>query len=98
MKKLLYAVRDDLGEVFMSPFCSINDSTAKRDFIDGVSKQANKNDLTLYYIGEYNDNSGILTPILAPKRIMSGLEMNSDGTATSINDDDNQTSLAEESS
>jgi hypothetical protein len=36
----------------------------------------------LYYVGEYNDNSGIITPLLTPKRLISGLEVNSTGTAT----------------
>ncbi len=38
MIKQIYCVRDDLAEVFNNPFCSINDSTAKRDFMDGVQQ------------------------------------------------------------
>jgi len=75
MKKLMYCVRDDLAEVFQNPFCSINDGTAKRDFIDGVTKQPQKNDLTLYAVGSYDDSSGLITPLQSPTRIMSGLEV-----------------------
>lgn len=75
MKKNIYCVRDDLAEVFQPPFLSINDSTAKRDFIDGVSKSDYKNDLALYAIGTHDDATGIIAPFVAPKRLMTGFEV-----------------------
>lgn len=75
MKKLLYCVRDDIAEVFMPPFASINDNTAMRDFINGVHDKQEKNDLTLYQIGQFNDASGIVVPLTSPKRLLSGLEV-----------------------
>lgn len=75
MKKLMYSVRDDVAEVFQQPFCSINDSTAKRDYIDGVAESPHKNDLTLYALGDYNDATGVITVFATPKRIMTGFEV-----------------------
>lgn len=75
MKKMIYCVRDELAEVFMDPFTSINDATAKRDFIAGVTESNKKNDLALYAIGEYNDNTALLVPFTAPKRLITGFEV-----------------------
>ena len=75
MKKMMYSVRDDLAEVFQDCFASINDSTAKRDFINGVSGKMIKNDLTLYCVGEFNDATGLFTPLMAPRRMLSGMEI-----------------------
>ena len=94
MKKNIYCVRDDLAEVFQDMFCSINDSTAKRDFINGVSQTEHKNDLTLYFLGYYDNHSGMITMDTNPRRIMSGLEVNTAGNMASVSDDDNKTEAA----
>ena len=75
MKKSIYSVRDNIAETFAAPFLSINDSTAKRDFIDGVASSPHKDDLVLFNLGEYSETSGIINPNDTPQRIMSGLEV-----------------------
>ena len=67
MKRKVYSVRDDLAEVFNNPFLSINDDTAKRDFMQGAMESNIKNDIALYCIGEFNDNSGLLVPLPTPR-------------------------------
>lgn len=79
MIKNLYSVRDNLAEVFMGLYASINHSTAKREFIDTLHKQkgnVSKDDLVLYFMGTYNDNSGQIISCESPEKILMGLELN----------------------
>ena len=73
MKKYMYSVRDDMALIFQPPFASHNDDTAIRDFVAGCSdpKVLTANDLSLYKVGEWNDATGIFTP-LEPNKIAHG--------------------------
>lgn len=67
MKIGVYAVRDEVAEVFMYPHTSINNAVAERDFRslcsqDGSPLHANRSDLVLYRIGSFDDNLGSISP------------------------------------
>ena len=74
MRTQLYSVYDTIAAVFNKPFTEHNDESAKRAFTNSASEQPNINDYALYHLGEYDDNSGVITPV-TPVRIMTGLEI-----------------------
>lgn len=74
MKKYLFSVYDNVAEVFNNPFTEINNATATRSFVNSFSDNPNKNDISLYLVGEYNDSNGDIKAI-KPKRIYSGLDI-----------------------
>ena len=74
MKKSIYTIYDSVSEVFNNPFVAINNASAIRSFQDGLADQPHKEDYHLYHCGDYNDNTGILTPNNVPERIWSGTE------------------------
>lgn len=60
----VYTIRDQAGEFFLPPFTAPNDAVAKRMFIasmgDGFSHRM---DFVLYYIGDFSDVDGTLSPV-----------------------------------
>lgn len=71
----LYSIHDNIAELFNKPFTEINDGTAKRSFTQSVDKSPNKNDYTLYLIGIFDDQTGIVHPFDIPKKLMTGFEI-----------------------
>ena len=61
----MYTIKDNLRG-FMVPYNAINDEVAKRDFINSCqtveTMKPIKNDLDLYYLGEYEDETAEFTP------------------------------------
>lgn len=58
----LYAVFDSVSEEFGQPFCCKNDKLALKGFkkfLEG--KNFEEDDLSLFYIGSYNTDSGALS-------------------------------------
>lgn len=77
MKTIIVAVRDVKAEVYAQPFCVVNSATAIRSFSDQVNNQDPKNmwnqhpqDFSLYQIGTYEDNTGLIEPITPPKLLI----------------------------
>lgn len=63
MKKILYSVQDKKAGFFGSPFFSLNDAMAARDFNNAAEEPGtllNKNpeDFALYRLGSYDTESG----------------------------------------
>jgi hypothetical protein len=58
----MYSIYDSVAEVYNKPFCEINDGTAVRAFSQAMQENPNSYDFHLFYIGEYNDSTGLVTP------------------------------------
>lgn len=74
MKMYLYSIRDNLAEVFNKPYTSINDGTAVRAFQGAMQENPDKDDYSLYCIGEYHDHDGSIIPH-PPVRVINGFEI-----------------------
>lgn len=65
MKYKVFAVRDKLRG-FMQPLIDLNELSAKRDFSQGINKNPGMNfapsDYDFYLIGEFDSDSGVITP------------------------------------
>lgn len=61
MKYNLYSVRDRLVG-FNAPFIMPNEDVAKRAFKQRIEKDPNAEDLELYRLGNYDDETGIIVP------------------------------------
>lgn len=75
MNTNFYSVFDILSSVFHKPFTELNHATAKRAFSTSVTSIPHKNDLVLYYLGSFDDNTGYLTSKENPEKIITGLEV-----------------------
>ena len=62
----MYAVKDELSEIFLSPVMMRNDNEALRAFKSQVNHtdiwKDNPGDFGLYRVGEYNDATGEIEP------------------------------------
>lgn len=80
MRLKLYAYRDSKIETFTDPFLQHTPGEAERTFRDTVSNPKSKlnqhpEDFSLYYLGEYETNTGIITPLKAPEHIMQAIQV-----------------------
>nr|WAE43297.1 MAG: nonstructural protein [Microviridae sp.] len=79
MKLLAFSIFDEKAKAFCIPFFVHNVNLALRSFGDavlnestGISKHAG--DYKLYKLGEYDDNSGMLTSLDIPEFIANALD------------------------
>lgn len=75
MKQKIYSIRDSKAEYFTQPFFKKTHGEAERDFKMLASEPDSKickfkEDYDLYYLGEYDENTGILTPLPLPEAMM----------------------------
>lgn len=75
MKYGLYSVRD-VHNGFGLPVCDYNDHTAKRSFLAAVSQDGviSPADYDLFYIGQFDTESGIISPLPFPSIVCRGTE------------------------
>lgn len=71
----IYVIRDVKSEVYGTPYFSPNDSVAVRSFFDLAHSpdtlvNRHPEDFSLYYIGDYYDDSAQLQPVV-PKFVAS---------------------------
>lgn len=60
----MYVIRDRKGGFYGTPFCSQNDDTAARDFLGFCRMPQNEylaDDLELFYVGDFDSESGEIT-------------------------------------
>lgn len=74
----IYSIRDTKGEVFNTPFFQKTHGEAERNFRQLVSDEKSlvskyPLDFNLYYIGEYDDQTGKIEPLTAPQHIMEAV-------------------------
>lgn len=60
MIKVLVSVKDEIAEVFNDPRAEINAASAIRAFSHSVKESPNKDDFTLYIVGEIDTRNGVI--------------------------------------
>lgn len=81
MKLAIYSIHDSAANAYTQPFFMHNDGLAIRAFQDNVNSTEDNNikkhpeQFTLFKLGEYDDNSGIIKPLPSPTHITGALEL-----------------------
>lgn len=80
-KLLMFSVQDAAADAFIRPFCFPAVGLAHRSFADEVNRNSADNsmyqhpdDYSLWRIGEFDEDSGIITPC-QPERIAAGSQV-----------------------
>ncbi len=70
----LYAVKDEMAELFLTPTVFRNEGEAKRQFKDAIKNNRiwkdNASDFSLYELGSFDENTGEIKPNLT--KVISG--------------------------
>lgn len=74
MQHKIYSIRDAKAEVFHPPFYKKTHGEAERDFHKLVNEPNNQvsmypDDFDLYYLGDFDDNTGKTKPLDTPQHI-----------------------------
>lgn len=80
MKTNVYAIRDLKGGIFCEPFVQNTHGVAERAFSELLRNPQSllhkyPEDYQLFQIGEYDDNSGLITSLKAPLHICSAQQL-----------------------
>lgn len=84
MNRAIFAIRDDkVGGFVQAPFTSFNGASAVRDvreLVNGSGPQGREHpfckhpgDFTLFELGQWNEETGAITPVDGGKRIVASL-------------------------
>lgn len=70
MKQKIYALRDVRTEAFLRPMFLQNSAVLERVLLDAKNDEnstlsLHPEDYQVYYLGEYDDNNGLITPVPA---------------------------------
>lgn len=71
MKQTLYAIQDVLVG-FNAPIIAANDEAMSRDYKIWAGKAPNGSDMRLFKVGEYDTETGEITPIV-PQCMIGGI-------------------------
>jgi hypothetical protein len=74
----IYTIRDSKAEVYTTPFYKKTHGEAERDFRsmsndDKTTINKYPEDFDLYYLGEYNDNTGFIESLETPQHIVKAV-------------------------
>ena len=74
-----YTVRDSKSEAFMKPFFNTTHGEAERNFRTAVNDPQSTmskfpEDFDLYYLGTYDDNTGLLEPRDTPEHMIKAIQ------------------------
>jgi len=80
MQHKIYCIRDAKAEIFGYPFYKKTHGEAERDFNTLVNDQKSTvfqfpDDFDLYYMGDYNDDSGQFKPLDTPQHIVKAVQL-----------------------
>lgn len=80
MKMVILAVRDSAMDAFMNPFAAPAVGLASRSFSDEVNKSdspmyGHPEDYDLFELGEFDQQSGRLTSLEAPRQVVRGRDV-----------------------
>lgn len=75
----VYSIRDAKAEYFTPPFYKKTHGEAERDFrtlVKDEKSTVNKypDDYDLYYLGEYNDETGVIKSLDTPQHILKAVQ------------------------
>lgn len=67
MNMQMFAILDAVAQHHTQPFCSTNSATASREFANTINEKGTKfftnpEDYSLYHIGQYDQDTGVLIP------------------------------------
>lgn len=67
----VFSVYDSKSETYGRPFCAKTKGEAIRDFTDVANNKDNNigkypTDFALFHLGDFDDNSGVVTPLSVP--------------------------------
>jgi len=71
MKKVIISVKDTVAEIFNDPRVEINTASAIRAFTHSIEDNKNKDDFTMYLLGEFDPINGEIKPC-DPVKIYTG--------------------------
>lgn len=77
----VYSIHDQAAEAFINPFFMHNDGLAIRAFQDNVNSKEENNiskhpeQFVLFKLGEYDDKTGLITTLEAPRALSTGIEL-----------------------
>lgn len=80
MKHYIYSVHDVKAEAFLRPFFVPTHGLAMRSFENEVKNPdspmyQNAEDYTLFQLGEFDDDTGKFETLMAPKSVLSGVQV-----------------------
>lgn len=80
MQYKMYSIKDAKAELFGTPFCKLTPGLAEREFQQLVSDPSTPiskypQDFDLWYVGDYDDNSGKITPRDTPEHIIKAIQL-----------------------
>lgn len=83
----MYSIRDDKAQLFHVPFFNKTHGEAERNFkqllVDDKSTISKyPEDFDLYYIGEYDDNTGKIETLATPQHIAKAINLKSQKDST----------------
>lgn len=76
-----FAVHDQKSKAFNTPFFKHTHGEAERDFKSAVNDNSQQNnnlhkypeDFDLYHVGEYDDQTGLFTPVKTPQIVIKAV-------------------------
>lgn len=76
----VFSIRDAKGEVFHTPFFKRHHGEAERDFMALVRDPKSQlhqfpDDFDLYFIGEYDDQTGVFKSLDTPQHMMKAVNV-----------------------
>lgn len=80
MKVMLFAARDAQMGGYLEPICALTEGMAMRSFRMAVETPehqfaVNPQDYALFYLGEFDQDTGVLIPAEQVRQICTGLQM-----------------------
>lgn len=82
----MFSIRDAKAEVFNTPFFQSTHGEAERSFRTAVMDEKTQlskypEDFDLYYLGEYDNNTGQFTPLDTPQHVLKAITcLNKEGS------------------
>lgn len=75
----IFSIRDQKSEVYNTPFYQKTHGEAERNFQQLVSDDKSTiskfpEDFDLYYLGEYDDNTGVTKPLDTPQHVAKAIQ------------------------
>jgi hypothetical protein len=79
MKKI-FCIKDEKSGAHYDPFTMSNSIDAQRAFMQGIKSEKSiisqyPEDFNLYFVGEFDEMSGLITPREAPVLILTGKDV-----------------------
>lgn len=75
-----FSIRDAKAEAFKPPFFKTTHGEAERDFTELVRDEKTTpgkypEDFDLYFVGEYDDTTGLMASLQEPQRVIKGIQL-----------------------